>query len=72
MADDSRPCPACRRDDSRVLDSRPTKGRGRKRRVVCQHCGHRWTTYEVSEALINALLLDREHLNRIIRAVNSD
>lgn len=46
-------CPACRHDDSRVLDSRPTEeGAVVRRRRECMNtaCQERWTTYEKVEA----------------------
>lgn len=41
-------CPSCRSySESRVVDSRPIERNSCiRRRRVCGHCSHRWTTYE--------------------------
>jgi transcriptional repressor NrdR len=45
-------CPFCGRDDSRVLDSRPTDdGAVIRRRRECGACGERFTTYEKVESM---------------------
>lgn len=41
-------CPECGYDDSKVIDSRPTDNKIRRRRE-CTKCGCRFTTYEVVE-----------------------
>lgn len=41
-------CPFCGYDDSKVIDSRPSDERKRRRRE-CLSCGKRFTTYEVVE-----------------------
>lgn len=41
-------CPYCGEDDTRVMDSRPTETKIRRRRE-CARCGKRFTTYEVVE-----------------------
>ncbi len=41
-------CPECGFDDSKVIDSRPTDGRIRRRRE-CLSCKCRFTTYEIVE-----------------------
>ncbi|MBR1864299.1 MAG: transcriptional repressor NrdR [Ruminococcus sp.] len=41
-------CPYCNNDDTRVVDSRPSEGKKRRRRE-CPKCGKRFTTYEVVE-----------------------
>lgn len=41
-------CPFCGERDTRVLDSRPSETRIRRRRE-CVRCGKRFTTYEVVE-----------------------
>lgn len=41
-------CPFCGFDNSRVIDSRPTEDRKRRRRE-CLSCGKRFTTYEIVE-----------------------
>ncbi|MGN1133934.1 MAG: transcriptional regulator NrdR [Oscillospiraceae bacterium] len=41
-------CPFCGYDDTKVVDSRPSEGKKRRRRE-CVKCGRRFTTYEVVE-----------------------
>ena len=41
-------CPECGFDESKVIDSRPTDGKIRRRRE-CLSCKYRFTTYEVVE-----------------------
>lgn len=41
-------CPFCGNDDTRVIDSRPSEGKKRRRRE-CPKCSKRFTTYEVVE-----------------------
>lgn len=41
-------CPFCNYEDTRVIDSRPSVGKKRRRRE-CPKCGKRFTTYEVVE-----------------------
>lgn len=41
-------CPFCGYDDTKVIDSRPSEGKKRRRRE-CSQCGKRFTTYEVVE-----------------------
>lgn len=41
-------CPFCNCEDTRVIDSRPSEGKKRRRRE-CPKCGRRFTTYEVVE-----------------------
>ncbi len=41
-------CPFCGFEDSRVIDSRPSEEKKRRRRE-CRKCGRRFTTYEVVE-----------------------
>lgn len=40
-------CPFCNYEDTRVIDSRPSEGKRRRRE--CPKCGKRFTTYEVVE-----------------------
>lgn len=43
-------CPACRAEDTKVVDSRTANdGAAIRRRRLCLSCGHRFTTYERSE-----------------------
>lgn len=40
-------CPKCKQDSTRVLDSRETDGhKAVRRRRECEHCNHRFTTFE--------------------------
>lgn len=41
-------CPFCNFDDTKVIDSRPSDEKKRRRRE-CTNCGRRFTTYEVVE-----------------------
>ncbi|MBP3794026.1 MAG: transcriptional repressor NrdR [Ruminococcus sp.] len=41
-------CPFCGFEDTKVIDSRPSEGKKRRRRE-CTNCGKRFTTYEVVE-----------------------
>ena len=41
-------CPFCGQDNTRVIDSRPSEGKKRRRRE-CPKCAKRFTTYEVIE-----------------------
>ena len=73
-------CPFCKHADTKVTDSRATDdGRAIRRRRECQHCGRRFTTYEmVEEAPLIVIkrdgsreLFDRSKiLNGLLRACN--
>lgn len=41
-------CPFCGKEDSKVIDSRPTED-GKRRRRECQTCKKRFTTFEIVE-----------------------
>lgn len=41
-------CPFCNYEDTKVIDSRPSEGKKRRRRE-CTQCGKRFTTYEIVE-----------------------
>ncbi len=41
-------CPFCNFEDTKVIDSRPSEGKKRRRRE-CTQCGKRFTTYEIVE-----------------------
>lgn len=41
-------CPFCNYEDTKVIDSRPSEGKKRRRRE-CINCGKRFTTYEIVE-----------------------
>ena len=43
-------CPYCGYPDSKVIDSRPTENKVRRRRE-CTECGCRFTTYEIIEEM---------------------
>ncbi len=43
-------CPECTCEESKVIDSRPTENKVRRRRE-CINCGHRFTTYEIIEEI---------------------
>ncbi|MDR3345155.1 MAG: transcriptional regulator NrdR [Oscillospiraceae bacterium] len=45
-------CPFCGREDSRVIDSRPSdEGLRIRRRRECENCKKRFTTYEIVETI---------------------
>jgi len=46
------PCPECGAPTSRVTDTRASKAGFQRRRRQCPHCGHRWWTMELPEAVI--------------------
>ena len=43
-------CPECNCEESKVIDSRPTENKVRRRRE-CIQCGYRFTTYEIIEEI---------------------
>lgn len=44
-------CPYCGKENTRVIDSRPTDDSSIRRRCQCDECGKRFTTYEKVETL---------------------
>ena len=44
-------CPYCGKENTRVIDSRPTDDSSIRRRRQCDECGKRFTTYEKIETL---------------------
>ena len=44
-------CPYCGKENTRVIDSRPTDDSSLRRRRQCDECGKRFTTYEKVETL---------------------
>lgn len=69
-------CPECSCEESKVIDSRPTENKVRRRRE-CIQCGFRFTTYEIVEEVPLMVLkkdnsiepFDREKLvERLCRA----
>lgn len=44
-------CPYCGKENTRVIDSRPTDDSSIRRRRQCDQCGKRFTTYEKIETL---------------------
>lgn len=47
-------CPKCKERKGYVMDSRPELDGTRWRRYLCEGCGHKWSTKEVSVDLIPA------------------
>lgn len=41
-------CPKCKADALSVVDSRPVAKNQVRRRRVCQRCGYKFTTYEIT------------------------
>ena len=56
-------CPKCGNQDDKVIDSRAIRnGDIIRRRRSCQHCGHRYTTYEeVVKAALKVIKRDGRH-----------
>lgn len=44
-------CPFCGKENTRVIDSRPTDDKSIRRRRQCDDCGKRFTTYEKIETM---------------------
>ncbi len=44
-------CPFCGKDNTKVIDSRPTDDSSIRRRRQCDSCGKRFTTYEKVETM---------------------
>lgn len=73
-------CPFCKSAETKVTDSRATDdGKAIRRRRECQHCGRRFTTYEMVEEVPLVVikrsgqreLFDRNKiLNGLLRACN--
>jgi transposase-like protein len=38
-------CPSCSSSHTRVIETRPVRTGGRRRRHLCHNCQHRWTTW---------------------------
>lgn len=73
------PCPNCRHEQSRCMDSRPSKEvNGTRRRRECAACGQRFTTYEIAAAELEKLTAAgarteaRKILNGLIDLVEAD
>jgi transcriptional regulator NrdR family protein len=60
---DSVQCPECN-GESRVIDSRDTD-EARRRRRVCLHCGHRYTTYEIHAAAYERLQMLKVDIEKV-------
>ncbi len=56
-------CPKCTQSEDKVVDSRAIRnGDAIRRRRICSHCGHRFTTYEqVVKAVLTVLKRDGRH-----------
>ena len=52
-------CPFCSCEESKVIDSRPTENKVRRRRE-CINCGFRFTTYEIIEE-IPLMVIKKDH-----------
>lgn len=69
---------ACDSQATKVIDSRATEKHGAhvRRRVECLHCGRRWTTFEIDEAVVMALQAPRVktligHVKRFLTLIES-
>ena len=58
-------CPECGFDDSKVIDSRPTDGKIRRRRE-CLSCKCRFTTYEIVENIPLMVIKKDNSLQKLI------
>jgi hypothetical protein len=65
----SSPCPSCQHDSFKVIESRIAFETVRRRRKSCSACGHRETTYEVSQAFFVEAQSNAELLLRLKRAL---
>lgn len=52
-------CPECACEESKVIDSRPTENKVRRRRE-CIQCGARFTTYEIIEE-VPLMVIKKDH-----------
>lgn len=52
-------CPECGCEESKVIDSRPTENKVRRRRE-CTKCGTRFTTYEIIEE-VPLMVIKKDH-----------
>lgn len=59
-------CPICKNDECEVLEKRQDRRRRR-----CKRCGHRFTTYEVSEAELERLRAVEAKARDLAAAVES-
>lgn len=78
------PCIACRTPNAEVMDSRPTHVNDLpavRRRRRCKTCGHRFTTFEVSEVDTSQEKVDAARValrtmilmsNRLLAQLNGD
>lgn len=55
-------CPFCGKDNTKVIDSRPTDDSAIRRRRQCDACGKRFTTYEKVETI--PLIIIKKDNNR--------
>ena len=66
------PCPKCGGCECRTTDSRPVKMVGvpsRKRRRQCSKCSYRFTTYELTADLLDAIEKRLEAFDRLEAAM---
>ena len=61
-------CPHCQSAESKVIDSRPSKGNVWRRRE-CLSCGRRFTTTEVVGNLAG-ITIDGKHVSKIVIAAD--
>lgn len=62
-------CPECESSLSAVIDSRESSV-GKKRRRKCQACGHRYTTWEMTEATV--FTHERTDLLKVLARLEKD
>lgn len=63
-------CPKCRQQTCITIESRINKDNSRRRRKECSECGHRYTTYEVSEHFYKSSNLNQRRVDTITKCLN--
>lgn len=62
-------CPECGHGHSWVIDSRESVEESIRRRRACDKCGHRFTTYERTEPVIDTLAEAKRERDELIEAM---
>jgi len=64
-------CPACASQNVSVVETRGNGPGSLRRRRVCDSCGHRWSTIEISEAVFKSLARGdgADHRAKILRRI---
>lgn len=64
-------CPFCGKDNTKVIDSRPTDDSAIRRRRQCDACGKRFTTYEKVESM-PLIVIKKRQQQRTLRQGKTD